>query len=158
MIASAALTFVASRSPRNPGDAFTSRMTGSSPRKIIGIIQEVLVRGPSGGLLVRAKVDIGAVRTTLDTGLAKGLDLGPVLRHVRTRAAAANHPEQRDVVSAVLEIAGQTFEVQVAVTDRQDMQYHMIIGMDVLRRSNFLLSPRKGVGLGKGRPVVESDA
>ena len=34
----------------------------------------------------------------------------------------------------------------------------MIIGMDVLRRSNFLVSPRKGVGLGKGRPAVKSDS
>lgn len=126
-------------------------------RKVIGIIQEVVVRGPGGEIQVRAKVDTGATRTTLDTDLAKRLGLGPVLRHVRTRAAAADHPEQRDVVSAVLVIAGETFEVQVAVTDRGDMKYHMIVGMDVLRRSGFLISPRKGAGLGKGRPVVKSD-
>lgn len=126
-------------------------------RKVIGIIQEVLVRGPEGEIQVRAKVDTGATRTTLDTDLAKRLGLGPVLRHVRTRAAAADHPEKRDVVSAVLVIAGETFEVHVAVTDRQDMKYHMIVGMDVLRRSNFLISPRKGAGLGKGRPVVKTE-
>ncbi len=125
-------------------------------RKVIGIIQEVVVRGPSSEILVRAKVDTGATRTTLDTDLAKKLGLGPVLRHVRTRAAAAEHPEQRDVVSAVLVIAGETFEVHVAITDRKDMKYHMIVGMDVLRRSGFLISPRKGAGMGKGRPIVKS--
>ena len=115
------------------------------------------MRGPAGEVQVRAKVDTGATRTTLDTDLAKRLGLGPVLRHVRTRAAAAEHPEKRDVVSATVVIAGQSYEVQVAVTDRKDMKYHMIVGMDVLRQSPFLISPRKGVGLGKGRPVVKSD-
>jgi hypothetical protein len=38
------------------------------------------------------------------------------------------------------------------------MKYHMIVGMDVLRRSNFLISPRKGAGLGKGRPVIKSES
>lgn len=125
-------------------------------RKIIGIIQEVAVRGPRGEIRVRAKVDTGAARTTLDTDLARRLGLGPVLRHVHTRAAAADHPEERDVVSAVLVIAGETFEAHVAVTDRRDMRYHMIVGMDVLRRSGFLISPRKGARLGKGRPVVQA--
>lgn len=86
---------------------------------------------------------------------AKRLGLGPVLRHVRTRAAAAEHPEKRDVMSATVVIAGEAFEAQVAVTDRKDMKYHMIVGMDVLRQSPFLISPRKGAGLGKGRPVVK---
>ena len=78
-----------------------------------------------------------------------------MLRHVRTRAAAAEHPEKRDVMSATVVIAGEAFEAQVAVTDRKDMKYHMIVGMDVLRQSPFLISPRKGAGLGKGRPVVK---
>lgn len=128
-----------------------------SRRKTIGVIEEVIVRGPSGEIHVRAKVDTGATRTTLDTELARRLGLGPVLRHVRTRAAAAEHPEQREVVSAVLVIAGETFDAQVAITDRKDMTYHMIVGMDVLKRSGFVISPRKGVGLGKGRPVLKGE-
>lgn len=126
-------------------------------RKIIGIIQEVVVRGPAGEARVRAKVDTGAARTTLDTEIAKRLGLGPVIRRVRTRAAAADRPERRDVVPASLDIAGETFDVQVAVTDRKDMNYHMIVGMDVLRRSGFLISPRRGATLGKGRPHVRSE-
>ncbi len=128
-----------------------------SKRKIIGIIQEVVVRGPNGEALVRAKVDTGAARTALDTEIATRLGLGPVLRRVRIRAAAAERPERRDVVAAVLSIAGETFDVQVAITDRRDMTYHMIVGMDVLRQSRFLISPRKGAGLGKGRARVRPE-
>lgn len=125
--------------------------------EIIGIIEEVIVRGPKGEIHVRAKIDTGAARTSLDTDLATKLGLGPVERRVRIRSAAADRPEERDVVHATLVIDGKTFEAHVAVTDRKDMRYHMIVGMDVLRHSGFLISPRKGAGLRKGRPVVQSE-
>ncbi len=126
-------------------------------RKIIGVIEEITLRGPNGDIQVRAKIDTGAARTSIDTDLAKKLGLGPVERRVRTRSAAADRPEERDVVRATLIIDSKAFETHVAVTDRKDMKYHMIVGMDVLRKSGFLVSPRKGAGLGKGRPVVKSD-
>ncbi len=126
-------------------------------RRIIGVIEEVTLRGPSSEIHVRAKIDTGAARTSVDTDLAQKLGLGPVERRVHTRSAAADRPEVRDVVKATIIIDGKVFETHVAVTDRKDMKYHIIVGMDVLRRSGFLISPRKGAGLGKGRPVVKSD-
>jgi hypothetical protein len=126
--------------------------------KVIGIIEEVTVRGPSGDVQVRAKIDTGASRTSLDTDLAKRLGLGPVERRVHTRSAAAERPEERDVVKAIVVIDGREFEAHATVTDRRDMRYHMIVGMDVLRHSRFLINPRKGAGLGKGRPVVKSES
>jgi len=50
------------------------------------------------------------------------------------------------------------FDAQVAITDRKNMRCHMIVGMDVLRHSSFRISPRKGAGLSKGRPVVKSES
>ncbi len=126
-------------------------------RRIIGVIEEVTLRGPNGDIQVRAKIDTGAARTSVDTDLAKRLGLGPVERRVRIRSAAAERPEERDVVKATIVIGSKAFETHVAVTDRKDMTYHMIVGMDVLRQAGFLISPRKGAGLGKGRPVVKSE-
>ncbi len=126
-------------------------------RKIIGVIEQVTVRGPAGEIQVRAKIDTGAARTSLDTDLAKKLGLGPVERRIRTRSAAADQPEVRDVVKAVVVIDSRAFETHAAVTDRKDMRYHMIVGMDVLRHSGFLISPRRGAGLSKGRTVVKSE-
>ncbi len=126
-------------------------------RTIIGVIEEVVLRGPTGEIRVRAKIDTGATRTSIDTDLAKRLGLGPVERRVHTRSAAAERPEERDVVKATLVIDGKGFETHVTVTDRKDMKYHVIVGMDVLRKSGFLISPRKGSGLGKGRPVVKPE-
>jgi hypothetical protein len=127
-------------------------------RKIIGVIEQVILRGPTSEIEVRARIDTGAARTSIDTDLAKRLGLGPVERRVHTRSAAAERPEVRDVVKATLVIDSKVFETHVAVTDRQDMKYHVIVGMDVLGKSGFLISPRKGAGLGKGRPIVKSEA
>ena len=126
-------------------------------RKVIGVIEEVTLRGPRGEIQVRAKIDTGAARTSLDTDLARKLGLGPVERRVRIRSAAADRPEVRDVVRATVVIDSKVFETHAAVTDRKDMKYHMIVGMDVLRDSGFLISPRRGARLGKGRPVVRAD-
>ncbi len=126
-------------------------------RKIIGVIEEVILRGPGGEIQTRAKIDTGAARTSVDTDLARKLGLGPVERRIRTRSAAADRPEERDVVKAIIVIGSRAFETHVAVTDRKDMRYHVIVGMDVLRQAGFLISPRKGAGLGKGRPVVRPE-
>lgn len=126
-------------------------------RRVIGVIEEVILRGPTGEIRVRAKIDTGAARTSVDTDLARKLGLGPVERRIRTRSAAADRPEERDVVKATVVIGSRAFETHVAVTDRKDMKYHIIVGMDVLRQTGFLISPRKGAGLGKGRPVVRSE-
>ena len=125
--------------------------------KVIGVIEPVVLRGPAGEIHVHAKIDTGAARTSLDTDLARKLGLGPVERRVRTRSAAAERPEVRDVVRVSLAIGSTVFETHAAVTDRKDMKYHVIVGMDVLRKSGFLVNPRRGVGLGKGRPVVRAD-
>ncbi len=124
---------------------------------VIGVIEEVTLRGPGGEVRVRAKIDTGAARTSLDTDLAKRLGLGPVERRVHTRSAAADRPEVRDVVRVTLVIDSKVFDAHAAVTDRKDMKYHVIFGMDVLRRSGFLISPHRGAGLGKGRPVVKAE-
>lgn len=136
--------------PRPKGDVervhavVRRRIGGPGKRVVIGVVEEVLVRGPSGGIRVLAKIDTGAARTSLDTDLAKRAGLGPVMDRVRIRAAAAEKPEERDVVSARLVIRGKEFRAAVAVTDRKDMRYRMIVGMDVLRGSGFLIDPRHG--------------
>jgi hypothetical protein len=110
----------------------------------IGVVEEVTVVGPKGRVEILARIDTGAARTTLDTDLVARAGLGPVMDRVRIRASAADEPEERDVVPAKIVIAGREFDVPVAVTDRKDMRYHMIVGMDILRDSGFLIDPSQG--------------
>lgn len=117
-------------------------VTGRGGRKVLRIVERVLVVGPAGRVSVLAKIDTGATRTSLDRDLAERLGLGPVIRTVRIRAASAAEPETRPVVRAELVLAGVRFRVAVAVADRKDMRYRMIVGVDVLGRSPFLVDPR----------------
>ena len=63
---------------------------------------------------------------------------------VRVRAAAGHEPEERDVVDARVVIAGREFDVAVAITDRRDMRYHIIVAKDMIHESGFLVDPSKG--------------
>ena len=123
-----------------------SRRRGTRERKAIGIVAKVLVIGPRGKIPVSAKIDTGAARTTLDTDLVAKAGLGPVMDHLRILTSAADEPEERDLVQAKVIIAGREFDVAVEVTDRKDMRYHMIVGMDTLRESGFLMDPSEGNG------------
>lgn len=121
-----------------------SRQRAKGERPVIGVVEEITIRGSKGDIRVLARIDTGASRTTLDTDLAARAGLGPVFDRVRIRSSAADEPEERDVVEAKIAIAGHEFDVAVAVTDRKDMRYHMIVGMDILRASGFLVDPSKG--------------
>jgi len=97
-----------------------ARQPAKGDRTAIGVVEEVVIRGSKGDIRVLARVDTGAARTSLDTDLALRAGLGPVFDRVRE------------------------FDVAVAITDRKDMRYHMIVGMDVLREAGFLVDPSKG--------------
>jgi len=112
--------------------------------RIIGAVERVTIRGRTGKAKVLARIDTGAARTTVDTDLAARVGLGPVLDTVRIRAAISEHPETRALVDADIIIAGKAFDVPAAITDRKDMRYHVIVGMDILRDAGFLVDPGKG--------------
>lgn len=123
-----------------------TRQQTAKPGPTIGVVEDVTLVGPKGSIRVRARIDTGAARTTVDTDLAARAGLGPVVRRVRVRASAADELQKRDVVRARVVIGDRTFDVPVAVTDRKDMRYHMIVGMDILRDSGFLVDPSRGSG------------
>lgn len=119
-------------------------MKKARTKRIIGIVESVTVKGKTGKVTVLAKVDTGASRTTVDTDIAARIGLGPILDTVRIRAPTSRHPETRPLVDADLIIAGEEFDIAVAITSRQRMKYHVIVGMDILRRGRFLVNPAKG--------------
>jgi hypothetical protein len=120
-------------------------------RKIIGVVEPVIVRGKGGEVRVVAKVDTGASRTTVGTDIAARAGLGPVLGTVRIRQSISKHPESRPLVAAVLVIAGVEFDVAAAIADRTEMKYHVIVGMDILGKGKFLVDPARVAGKkGKG--------
>src|SRR2546428_10593047 len=109
-----------------------ARQPAKGDRTAIGVVEEVVIRGSKGDIRVLARVDTGAARTSLDTDLALRAGLGPVFDRVRVRAAAADEPEERDVVDAKILIAGREFDVAGAVAEPPDKPDHTIVGVDGL--------------------------
>ena len=109
------------------------------------MVQRVIVTGPGGDESVRAKVDTGADRTTVDKVLAARLRLVPTGSKVAVKASTAGNKVERPLVSADVTIAGKRFNLKVGVADRSQMRYAVIIGRDILRSGEFLIdpSPRK---------------
>lgn len=110
---------------------------------MIGGVCSVVLSGERGTAAVLAKVDTGASRTSVDTELAAKVGLGPVTDIVKVRAAASAQPETRPLVLAKLRLGDQEFELPVSITDRTDMKYPVIIGMDILEMGNFLIDVSK---------------
>ena len=118
-------------------------MVAGSSKNIIRLVQRVMVAGPGGQESVRAKVDTGADRTTVDEGLASRLGLVPTGSKVTIKASAAGRRVERPLVNADVTLAGKTFNLRVGVADRSQMRYSVIIGRDILRTGDFLIDPSR---------------
>lgn len=108
-------------------------------RTVVGVVCEVVISGDRGSETVRARVDTGAHRTSVDTELAAKVGLGPVTDIVKVRAASRNHTETRPLVQARVRLDDEEFEIPVSIADRKDMKFPVIIGMDILEEGNFLV-------------------
>ena len=117
--------------------------TTISAKKVIRLVQRVTVVGPGGMESVRAKVDTGADRTTVDKGLAARLGLVPTGSKVTIKASAEGRRVERPLVSADVTLSGKTFTLRVGVADRSQMRYSVIIGRDILRSGDFLIDPSR---------------
>lgn len=116
---------------------------GPSGKSVVRLVEKITVRGPGGEERVRAKIDTGADRTTVDKVLAEQLRLGPALSRITIRASAAGQRVERPVVNATITIAGKTYELKVGIADRSQMRYRVIIGRDILRSGDFLIDPSR---------------
>ncbi len=116
---------------------------GPSGKSVVRLVEKITVRGPGGEERVRAKIDTGADRTTVDKVLAEQLKLGPALSRITIRASAAGQRVERPVVNATITIAGKTYELKVGIADRSQMRYRVIIGRDILRSGDFLIDPSR---------------
>jgi hypothetical protein len=112
-------------------------------KRVVRLVQRVVVAGPGGEESVRAKVDTGADRTTVDELLAARLKLVPTGSKVAVKASAAGRMVERPLVSAAVTMAGKTFNLRVGVADRSQMRYAVIIGRDILRSGDFLIDPSR---------------
>ena len=108
-------------------------------RIVIGLCEKVRLVGALKEKEVIARVDTGAMSSSLDEKLAA--ELGFVLTGKHKTITSASGVTKRPVVRVVLEIHGKRIEEDFTTIDRAHMKYVALIGQDILKKEGFLVDP-----------------
>jgi hypothetical protein len=150
VIAAASLVVVVVSLVAAPG----VQVANQDPRAIIGNKELVRITGPTGTTVEAiARVDTGATSTSIDQRMAE--DLGFDLEDADTVTIASSlGREERPVVPAALQIAGDAFATRVNVADRSERSTPVLLGRDDLRR--FRISVGEQLLTTPGEPQAPS--
>lgn len=125
-------------------ERFADRVMAEEGVKMIDTFEEVKVRAADKSrVLVAAKVDTGAWRTSIDHRLSRRLGLlrkENVLWRKKVRSALGR--KSRPVINLTFYLAGRRIKTIAGVADRQHMRFPLIIGRRDL--AGFLVKARKG--------------
>jgi hypothetical protein len=134
-----------------------------------------------GGCVVKAKIDTGARTSAIhafdideferDGRWWASFELHPVQRRrtpaVRAEAPVVEHrrirssngtTEDRPVVRTPVVLGGRRVEIDLTLTNRDEMGFRMLLGRSALRK-RFLVDPAKSYLLGRrSEPPADSDA
>jgi alpha-L-glutamate ligase-like protein len=109
--------------------------------KVLSIIQPVTIRHNGIEKNIEAKIDTGALRTSLDIHLAKSMGL-PI--HDETVfVKSASGMGYRPTVRLSYELAGRKIHTIASIVDRSQLRYPMIIGRMDLK--GFLVRPEMAI-------------
>jgi hypothetical protein len=109
-----------------------------SNRVTVGLVEEVTIIGNSGSKVVKAKIDSGATKSSIDVQLASELKLGPVIESKLVKSA--HGVRLRPVIETVLILKGQRLSAKFTLADRSNLRYPVLIGVNILKRG-FLIDP-----------------
>lgn len=122
-----------------------SVVEGRKPRHVLSVVEPVTFVSRTVSVTVKAKVDTGAKRTSLDAGFAEALGVEPNGRTVRVRSANDDDPKRRPLVEVPLRVGGKEFRIEASLANRAKMSYPVIIGRDVLSEGGFRVRVREEV-------------
>lgn len=110
-------------------------------RLIVGFLEWVDCKAKDGSLkTVKARIDSGATKSSIDEELVRELGWGPILGEKKIRNA--NGVTTRKIVDGHIIIAGKDILEHFTIANRSNMKYQVLIGRNVLRRG-FLIDPNK---------------
>ena len=106
-------------------------------KEIIGLVEEVTFIGKNKSITVPALFDTGATRTSIDSDLAKELELGPIKGEVNVKSKTSG-TMTRYIVSCKMKIKDKLFEKDISLSNRKDMFTRALIGRDIIH-DNFII-------------------
>jgi alpha-L-glutamate ligase-like protein len=120
---------------------FVDRVRAEEGIKTVNIFETVKVRAEGGKkVLVEAKLDTGAWRTSIDGALAKELGLleeGNILWYKKVKSALG--VQERPVIDLIFWLSGRKIETSANIADRSGLKKKIVVGRKALK--GFLVSP-----------------
>ncbi len=111
-------------------------------RVILGLTEQVIVIGNnSEEEKVTARIDTGATASSIDSSLAKKLELKQIERFKIVKSASGI--KRRPIVKVKIKMNGSMIEDEFTLADRSHMTYPILIGQNILKKGNFLVDPNK---------------
>ena len=109
-------------------------------RKVLGLKEQVVVFGNNeNNENLMARIDSGAITSSLDINIANQLSLGPVTKMKIVKSASG--VKERPFVNVRIKIHGILLEDEFTLVDRSHMTYPLLIGQNILKKGEFLIDP-----------------
>lgn len=110
-------------------------------RTIVGFVEDVTIYGNNKKQRdLKARIDTGAVKSSIDARLAAILNLGPIIK--RKLVVSAHGKTIRPVMEADVKIGKRRIKSEFTIADRIHMKYNVLIGQNILKQG-FLIDPLK---------------
>ena len=107
-------------------------------KQIVGIIEDIIIYGNEKEVNLKAKIDTGATRSSIDLNLTKELGLGPVIRTKIIRSVEGS--STRPVINVKLKFADKIITEEFTIADRSKMRFPVLIGLNILKKG-FIIDP-----------------
>jgi hypothetical protein len=111
-------------------------MESNDSKRVVGAVEEVVLRSPNGERKVLARIDTGAKLSSLDAKIAEELGLTDATRTQKIRSSHGR--SERPVVNVKVVVGGVEHLSEFTVIDRSHMKYQVLIGRNVLE-NGFLV-------------------
>ena len=112
-------------------------------RAVIGFIEYVTVTGNNKNKkTLKARIDTGAEKSSMDAKLAAELGLGPIIK--RKLITSAHGRMIRPVMEAKIILEKKRIKSEFTIADRNHMKYKVLVGQNILKKG-FLIDPLKKI-------------
>ena len=108
---------------------------------VVGVFDKVTLIGSKGTRVVRAKIDTGAYRTSIDKELVEelGIPVSNAKPRVRVRSGTSDGVVVREGLDVTMRLRGKTINTVGSVSERKHLRFSVIIGRKDL--DGFLVDP-----------------
>lgn len=115
-------------------------MAKTMKKTIIGLTEKIKIIGNKKTKRLKARIDTGATKGSVDISVVKELGLGPVIG--KKKVKSAHGITFRPLMRVKIVLANKKLSGKFTIAERSHMRYKVLIGQDILKKG-FLIDPTR---------------